>query len=74
MICSQLAVAELCARLLKAHPEVQVVPHKYDPQGHYLIFPTADNEAGIVMEIGDDKVADIRPGLRPSVDHVECCL
>jgi len=60
--------------VLKAHPDAQVIPHQYDPEGHYLIFPSKDNTAAIVMEVGDGTVTDIRAGLRPSVDYVEGCL
>jgi hypothetical protein len=70
----EVAVGALMEDVRKAHPAVQIQPHQYDPEGYYLIFPTADGRAAIVMEVGGGKVTDIRGGLEPSVEYVEGCL
>ncbi|MES2606869.1 MAG: hypothetical protein V4603_18215, partial [Pseudomonadota bacterium] len=56
-----------------AHPEARLTPHKYDPTGQYLIFPSADGASAIVMEAAAGKIAAIRAGLEPAVEYVEGC-
>jgi hypothetical protein len=52
----------------------QIQPHKYVPDGSYLIIPTKDGKRAVVVEIYEGKVMEIRGGTRPAVDHVEGCL
>ena len=68
------AVGDTLAQLRARHPEAKVTPHKYDEQGHYVRFPSADGRAAIVMEESGGKVTKIRAGLQPAVDYVETCL
>ncbi|WP_147375880.1 hypothetical protein [Noviherbaspirillum cavernae] len=56
------------------HPDVRITPHKYEDNGHYLIFPDANENAALVMEEVNGKVTAIRGGLQPSVGYVEGCL
>ena len=60
--------------VVESHPAVQLQPHKYDPDGYYLIFGSVDHKAAIVMEVGNGRVTRIRAGLEPSVEYVEGCL
>lgn len=68
------AVGDPLAQVRARHPEAKVTPHKYDEQGHYVSFPSADGHAAIVMEESGGKVTKIRAGLQPAVDYVETCL
>jgi hypothetical protein len=56
------------------HPSVQIEPHKYDDEGHYLVLLTSDGRYAFVFEEGEGKVTDVRAGTRPSVEYVEGCL
>ncbi|MEO6423112.1 MAG: hypothetical protein ABIR84_10645, partial [Candidatus Nitrotoga sp.] len=57
-----------------AHPAARTKPHKYDPEGHYVVFPSPDGKKAIVMEESRGSVLRIRAGLKPSVEYVEGCL
>jgi len=59
--------------VLGKYPKAHVEPHKYLEGGYYLTFPSNDGKAAIVLEVGEDKVSDIRAGLQPSVSYVEHC-
>lgn len=56
-----------------AHPAALIKPHKYDPEGHYVVFPNSDGKKAIVMEESRGSVIRIRAGLKPSVEYVEGC-
>ena len=61
------------ADIRASHPEAQVTPHKYDENGHYVSFPSADGRSAIVLEETGGKVGKMRAGLKPAVDYVETC-
>ncbi len=61
-------------RVKAAHPELQVKPHKYDDEGHYLILPAEDGSAALLFEESKGKVMTVRAGKEPSVEYVEECL
>ena len=67
------AVGDTLAQVRDRHPEVQVGPHKYDENGHYLTFPSADGRAAIVLEESGGRITRIRAGLQPAVAYVEAC-
>ncbi len=56
------------------HQDVVITSHKYDPNGHYLIFNSPDAKFAVVMEESQGKITAIRGGVKPSVDYVEGCL
>ncbi|PTU32272.1 hypothetical protein [Stenotrophobium rhamnosiphilum] len=56
------------------HPDVYIQPHKYDPNGHYLILKSSDAKFAVVMEEAGGKITKIRGGIEPSVEYVEGCL
>jgi len=56
------------------HPGLLVLPHHYDPTGHYLILKSSDGKSALVMEESEGTITDIRGGLEPSVEYVEGCL
>jgi hypothetical protein len=70
----KIPVGTSLADVKKKYPKVIVEQHKYDEEGHYLIFKNAKGTKAIVMEEGNGKVTDIRGGLEPSVEYVEGCL
>ncbi|MFC5479566.1 hypothetical protein [Massilia suwonensis] len=55
------------------HPEAQVSAHKYDENGRYVSFPSADGRAALILEVTGGKVTKIRAGLQPAVAYVETC-
>ena len=59
--------------VLGNYPKAHVERHKYLEGGYYLTFPSKDGKAAIVVEVGADKVLNIRAGLQPSVSYVERC-
>jgi hypothetical protein len=59
--------------VLERYPKAHVDPHKYLQGGYYLTFPSKDGKAAIVLEVGDDRILEIRAGLQPSVSYVERC-
>lgn len=61
-------------RIKAMHPHIEVEPHKYDDEGHYLILNTDDGHAALVFEESKGKVTDVRGGLKPAVEYVEGCL
>lgn len=53
---------------------LQVQPHKYTPEGHYLIVTSErDSTFRIVFETDGQHVTRYRAGRRPAVDFVERC-
>jgi hypothetical protein len=53
---------------------LQVQPHKYTPEGHYLIVPSErDSAFRIVFETDGQHVTRFHAGRRPAVDFVERC-
>jgi len=68
-----IAVGDTLAQVRDKHPEAQVSTHKYDKNGHYVTFPTADGKAAIILEESGGKVTKVRAGLQPAVAYVETC-
>ena len=68
-----ITVGESREAVLERYPKAQVDPHKYLEGGYYLTFQSKDGKAAIILEVGDDKVLEIRAGLQPSVSYVERC-
>lgn len=67
------AVGDTLAQVRDKYPEAQVSTHKYDKNGHYVTFPTADGSAAIILEESGGKVTKVRAGLQPAVAYVETC-
>ncbi len=61
------------ADIRASHPEAQITPHKYDENGHYITFPSADGRSAIILEETGGKVTKMRAGLQPAVSYVETC-
>jgi hypothetical protein len=53
---------------------LEVGPHKYLPEGHYLTAKSPDGRAAIIMEEDGKTITKIRAGLQPAVAYVETCL
>ncbi len=68
-----LAVGDTVAQVRAAHPAAQFTAHKYDQQGQYGTFPSADGRAAVILEASGGKVTKIRAGLQPAVAYVESC-
>ena len=68
-----ISVGDTLAQVRDKHPEAQVSTHKYDKNGHYVTFPTADGKAAIILEESGGKVTKVRAGLQPAVAYVETC-
>lgn len=71
---SGIKVGMSIARAKRIQPRLQVEPHKYDPDGHYLTFSTRPKQFSLVFETDKFKVTNIRGGMQPSVGYVEGCL
>ncbi|KAF0811784.1 hypothetical protein IGB42_03801 [Andreprevotia sp. IGB-42] len=54
-------------------PQVQLQPHKYEPDGHYLLLAGKDDKTALVFEEVAGKVTRMRAGLQPMVSWVEGC-
>jgi hypothetical protein len=67
-------VGDTLAQARDKAPSLQVGPHKYLPEGHYLSIRGAQPNAAIVIEEDGKAVTKIRAGLEPSVNYVEVCL
>ena len=67
------AVGDTLAQVRDKHPEAELGTHKYDKNGHYLTFPSADGRAAIILEASGGKVTKVRAGLQPAVAYVETC-
>jgi hypothetical protein len=68
-----LKVGMSLAEVRRRHPEVRVMPHKYDEHGHYLIFASPSGKSEIVAEASNGLITLIRGGLLPAVEYVEGC-
>lgn len=53
---------------------LQVNPHKYDENGHYLVVKSHTGKYAIVFETNGVKVTAIHAGLESSAQYVEGCL
>ena len=67
------AIGDTLAQVREKHPEAQLSTHKYDKNGHYVTFPTADGKAAIILEESGGKVTKVRAGLQPAAAYVETC-
>ncbi|UGQ44650.1 hypothetical protein [Massilia endophytica] len=54
-------------------PNVQVTPHKYLHNGHYLTI-AGDGNTAFVLEDNSRRILKLRAGMQPSVSYVEGCL
>lgn len=54
-------------------PGMEVRPHKYDPNGHTLLFGSANGKSALVMEATKGRITQVRAGVRPTVEYVEGC-
>lgn len=54
-------------------PATEVLPHKYDEQGRYLVVQSADGRSALLFETQKGRVTIFRAGVHPSVDYVEGC-
>ncbi|MET3119850.1 putative small secreted protein [Undibacterium sp. GrIS 1.8] len=54
--------------------QVQIEPHKYDDNGHYMIVKSKNEKSAIVMETDGRRITIIRTGRLPSVQYIEGCL
>jgi hypothetical protein len=68
-----IAVGDTLAQVRAEHPEAKVTAHKYEADGHYVSFPSADGGAAIIAEESGGKVTRVRAGLQPAVAYVETC-
>ena len=69
-----LAVGDSLAKAKQKLPAIEVGPHKYLPEGHYLTAKSPDGRAAIIMEEDGKAITKIRAGLQPAVGYVEVCL
>jgi hypothetical protein len=69
-----IAVGDTLAQAKQKAPSLQVGPHKYLPEGHYLTVRGAQPNTAIVMEEDGKAVTKIRAGVEPAVNYVEVCL
>jgi hypothetical protein len=61
------------AELQQANPQINVMPHKYEPESHYLILASADGTSALVFEERGGLITQVRAGIEPSVEYVEGC-
>ena len=52
----------------------EVMGHKYDPAGHYLVVRSTDKALALVLETDGKTVTYIRAGRLPAAEYVEGCL
>ena len=58
--------------VLRRHPHARTEPHKYVPQGQYLILRKGTAKA-LLFETDGKRLTHVRAGLKPAVDYVEGC-
>jgi hypothetical protein len=58
----------------RKHPSVELKPHQYDQNGHYILFKSQNKRNALVMEEIGGIVTTVRAGILPSVEYVEGCL
>jgi hypothetical protein len=59
---------------IKVEPALEVSPHHYADDGHYLALYTSDKKYAILFEEFDGRVQEVRAGQASSVAYVEGCL
>jgi hypothetical protein len=71
-------VGDTKQKILKLYgKKIVVEPHKYDEQGHYLIYMPKDKwdkKYRLIFETHKKRVTQFRIGLLPEVEWVEGCL
>ena len=70
---ARVSVGTTLAKVKAMHPKVEIQPHKYDDDGHYLILDAAGGRSALVLEESGGKVTAIRAGIKPAVGYVEGC-
>jgi hypothetical protein len=70
---SGFSVGNSSAELQSASPQIKVMPHKYEPQSHYLVLPSTDGMSALVFEESGGLITKVRAGVEPSVEYVEGC-
>lgn len=69
--------SDTTARIQLLYPgQIQVSPHKYNPNGRYLtLMPRDDSDRNyrLIFETEQGRVTQYRSGLRPYVEQVERC-
>ena len=70
---SGFGVGDRSADLQEANPQIIVLPHKYEPQSHYLVLASPDGTSALVFEESDGIITTVRAGVEPSVEYVEGC-
>ncbi len=64
-------------RIKSLYPrQIEVTPHKYDNNGHYLTFVPRDNrdrDYRLIFETDGKKVTRFRSGKLPAVGYIEGC-
>lgn len=55
-------------------PDMKTVKDKFDEQTQYVIFESKDNKRAMVFRVTKKWFADVRAGMRPSVDNPRGCL
>ena len=53
---------------------LQIKPHKYDPDGYYVVIGGKTADTALLIEVSEGRVVEIRGGLEPAVEYVEGCL
>ena len=70
---SGFAIGGDSAELAKANPQIKIMPHKYEPESHYLILAAPDQMSALVFEESGGRITKVRAGVEPSVEYVEGC-
>ena len=53
--------------------QLEVTPHKYQGNWHYLTLRLLDRRYALVMETDGKRITRMRTGIVPSVEYVEGC-
>jgi len=53
--------------------QLEVTPHKYQDNWHYLTLRSRDKRYALVMETDGKRITRMRTGIVPSVEYVEGC-
>jgi hypothetical protein len=53
--------------------QLEVTPHKYERNWHYLTLRSRDRRYALVMETDGKRITRMRTGIVPSVEYVEGC-
>jgi hypothetical protein len=53
--------------------QLEVTPHKYESNWHYLTLRSRDRRYALVMETDGKRITRMRTGVVPSVEYVEGC-